>query len=219
MRISQTIALFLACTLWSGSMATARDVAQEKVVLALGDSLMAGYGLPFGVSFPTKLERWLRTQGVAATVTNGGVSGDTSTGGRERLVWSLDAFGSGKPDLVILEFGANDMLRGIEPSLTRSNLAAMLDELKRRKISVVIFGMQAAPNLGSQYAKEFNSIYPDLAKLYGVELVPFYLEGVAGNRAFNLEDGIHPNERGLAVMVKNIGPKILATLKEPTAKP
>lgn len=218
-RITQILALFLAVVLGSSSLPEARGAAQEKVILALGDSLMAGYGLPSGVSFPAKLERWLRAQGIPVRIINGGVSGDTSTGGRERLEWSLDAFDSDTPDLVILEFGANDMLRGIEPSLTRDNLTTMLDELKRRRILAVLFGMRAAPNLGIQYTKEFNAIYSDLAKRHKVELVPFYLEGVAGNRALNLEDGIHPNEPGLDVMVKNIGPKILTILQRQTAKP
>ncbi|HXV73630.1 MAG TPA: arylesterase [Sphingomonadales bacterium] len=186
----------------------------EKVVLALGDSLMAGYGLPPGVSFPAKLERWLRAQGIAATVVNSGVSGDTSTGGRERLAWSLDAFPPGQPHLVILEFGANDMLRGLEPALTRANLSAMLRELTARNIKVILFGMRAAPNLGARYSEEFNSIFPELARQYGTAFVPFYLEGVAGVSALNLEDGIHPNAAGLDIMVENAGPAILELLDD-----
>jgi len=180
----------------------------EKVVLALGDSLMAGYGLPPGVSFPAKLEAWLKGQGIDATVVNAGVSGDTSTGGRERLPWTLDAFPPGQPDLVILEFGGNDMLRGLEPSLTRDNLAAMLAELKARNIHSLVMGMRAAPNLGQDYGEEFDAIFPGLTREFGAALVPFYLEGVAGVRALNLSDGIHPNEAGLEIMVENAGPYV-----------
>jgi acyl-CoA thioesterase I len=186
----------------------------EKTVLALGDSLTAGYGLPPGVSFPARLERWLRDQGITVTVINAGVSGDTSSGGRERLGWTLDAFPAGQPDLVILEFGANDMLRGLEPSLTRDNLDAMLHALKTRGIPTLVLGMRAAPNLGADYGADFDDIYPELAHAYGAALVPFFLEGVAGVRALNQADGIHPNAAGLDIIVENVGP-IVRDLLEP----
>lgn len=214
MRLSRT---FLA-TAWlalAAVLAMAGPAgAREKVVLALGDSLMAGYGLPPGVSFPSRLERWLKAGGIEAVVVNAGVSGDTSSGGRERLAWTLDGFAPDAPDLVILEFGGNDMLRGIEPAVTRANLAAMLAELKARKIRTLVMGMRAAPNLGQDFGGEFDAIFPELAKEFGAALVPFYLEGVAGQRELNLADGIHPNEAGLDIMVKNAGPKVRDLLKD-----
>lgn len=184
----------------------------EKVVLAMGDSLMAGYNLPQGRGFPGQLEDWLHEQGIAATVVNAGVSGDTTAGGLARLDWTLAGVNGGKPDLLIIEFGANDMLRGIEPGVTRENLDAILKDVTERGLTVVLMGMRAAPNMGPDFEKAFNAIYPELAEKYGVELYPFYLDGVAAERGLNLEDGIHPNEQGVAVMVSKAGPMILKLL-------
>jgi acyl-CoA thioesterase I len=181
-------------------------------VLAFGDSLIAGYGLEQSKSFPVQLEAALRRSGVPARVQNGGVSGDTTAGGRARLAWNLQAL-KAKPDLVILELGANDMLRGLDPALAQANLDAMLAELKRRRIPVLIAGMLASPNLGSAYRRRFDSIYPTLARKYGARLYPFYMRGVAGNRALLQPDGLHPTARGVAVIVRGMLPDVAAVLK------
>lgn len=186
----------------------------EKTILAVGDSLMAGYNLPPGISFPSRLEAWLEENGLAVEVINAGVSGDTSSGGLARLEWTLAGLPDSKPDLLILEFGANDMLRGIDPAVTRRNLDAMLKTLSGRGIRTLVMGMKAAPNLGPEYAAEFNAIFPELAGKYDVALYPFFLEGVAANPELNLDDGIHPNEQGLDVMVERTGPKVLELLKD-----
>lgn len=185
----------------------------EKTILAMGDSLMAGYNLPPGVSFPSRLEAWLTERGVAVEVINAGVSADTSSGGLARLEWTLAGLPGGKPDLVILEFGANDMLRGIDPAVTRRNLDAMLKTLSGRGIETLVMGMKAAPNLGPRYAEDFNAIFPELAEKYDVALYPFFLEGVAADPELNLDDGVHPNEKGLEVMVERAGPKVLELLQ------
>jgi acyl-CoA thioesterase-1 len=137
-------------------------------------------------------------------VRNGGVSGDTSAGGRARLDWVL----SPTTSAVIVELGANDMLRGISPSLTQKNLEAILIDLQKRQLPVLVAGMMAAPNLGPAYARRFNPIYQKLAEKYDAVYYPFFLDGVAGDRALNLSDGIHPNRDGVAVIVKNISPSV-----------
>lgn len=181
---------------------------EEKVVLAMGDSLMAGYNLPPNRGFPHQLEDWFLEQGLNIRVINAGVSGDTSTAALERLEWTLAGAPNGKPDLLIVEFGGNDMLRGIDPALTRRNLDAILKLATERGIKVLFTGMLAAPNMGPDYRSEFDSIYPDLAEKYDVNFYPFFLEGVAGRADLNLGDGIHPNVRGVGVMVANMGPVI-----------
>ena len=188
--------------------------AEEKVILAMGDSLMAGYNLPPNASFPAQLETWLREQGADVRVLNSGVSGDTTASGRSRLDWSLASVPGGKPDLFILEFGGNDMLRGIDPTVTRANMDAILKHLSDKDIKVLVMGMQAPPNMGSEYEREFNAIFPELAEKYDVELYPFYLEGVAAIPSLNLEDGIHPNENGIEIMVENSGPMILELIDD-----
>lgn len=192
----------------------AESRSEEKIVLAMGDSLMVGYNLPPGASFPARLEDWLIENGLDVKVLNSGVSGDTSTAGRSRLEWALAGAAGGKPDLFILEFGGNDMLRGIDPALTRENMDAILKALTEKDINVLVMGMRAAPNLGAEFEQEFNAIFPELAKKYGVHLYPFYLEGVASIKELNLEDGIHPNEKGIDVMVENAGPMILRLLQD-----
>jgi acyl-CoA thioesterase-1 len=152
-------------------------LAADRLVLALGDSLTAGYGLSANRAFPVRLEAALRQAGVAARVHNAGVSGDTSAQGRQRLAWVLTGVRA-KPDLAIVELGANDMLRGLKPAETRANLDAILAELKRRGIPTILAGMRAAPNLGRAYAAAFEPIYPALARKYGARLYPFFLEGV-----------------------------------------
>ena len=189
--------------------AEARDVH----VLAFGDSLTAGYGLPSGQGFAPQLEDMLRRNGVRAFVTNAGVSGNTAGQGRARLKWTLDGLKT-KPDLAIVALGANDMLRGLPPTRTREDLDAIMAEFKRRDIPVVIAGMYAAPNLGSRYMSEFNAIFPDLARRYGATLYPFFLAGVAGNSSLNLPDRVHPNFQGIKRMVSGIGPTVLKALGE-----
>lgn len=177
-------------------------------ILAFGDSLISGYGLPEPDGFPAQLERALATKGVAARVLNGGVAGDTSAGGLARLDWTL----ADRPDLVILEFGANDGLRGLDPAATRANLAAMLARLARDRIPVLLAGMKAPRNLGPDYVAAFDPIYQDLADEYGVALVPFFLDGIAGDPALNQADGIHPNAAGVAKIVERFLPDVMALL-------
>jgi acyl-CoA thioesterase-1 len=164
-----------------------------------------------GLGFAPQLQATLRRRGIAATVADGGVSGDTSQGGRARLAWTLDGLPR-KPDLVIVELGANDMLRAIDPGLTRANLDAMLNELDRRGIKAVIAGMRAAPNLDPAYIAAFEKIYPDLAGRHGAALYPFFLEGVAGQRTRVQGDGLHPTFAGIKAIVAGIIPTIERSL-------
>jgi len=185
---------------------------QPKLVVAFGDSLTAGYGLKPAESFPAQLQAALNKGGVPARVHNAGVSGDTTAQGRARLAWVLNSL-KARPDLVVLELGANDMLRGIKPAQTRANLEAMIVELKRRKIRVLLAGMLAAPNLGAAYRAQFDPIYPALAKKHGVALYPFFMKGVTGNRALLLKDGMHPTAAGVAIVVRNIIGPVRAGLR------
>jgi acyl-CoA thioesterase-1 len=185
-----------------GAISSAR--AEPVEIVGFGDSLMAGFGLGPDEGFTQKLEAALRAKGHDVTVANAGVSGDTSSGGLSRLDWSV-------PDgtqLVILELGANDMLRGVSPDITQKNLDAMLAKLKQRKIAVLLAGMRAAPNLGADYQNGFDAIFPKLAAKYGVPLYPFFLDGVAGEPALQLEDGLHPNAKGVDRMVERILPDV-----------
>lgn len=178
--------------------------AETFTIVGFGDSLMAGFGLGPGDGFTDKLQAALRAKSHDVTVANAGVSGDTSSGGLARLDWSV-------PDgtrLVILELGANDMLRGVSPSITEKNLDDMLAKLKARKIAVLLAGMRAAPNLGADYQNAFDAIYPKLAAKYDVPLYPFFLDGVAGQSGLQLEDGLHPNPKGVAAMVERILPAV-----------
>ncbi|RUU13445.1 arylesterase [Mesorhizobium sp. M6A.T.Ca.TU.002.02.2.1] len=185
-----------------GAISSAR--AEPLEIVGFGDSLMAGFGLGPDEGFTQKLEAALRAKGHDVTIANAGVSGDTSSGGLSRLDWSV-------PDgtqLVILELGANDMLRGVSPDITQKNLDAMLAKLKQRKIAVLLAGMRAAPNLGADYQNGFDAIFPKLAEKYGVPLYPFFLDGVAGEPALQLEDGLHPNAKGIDRMVERILPDV-----------
>ena len=202
------LALFQALLLVMATPAQAREV----LILAFGDSLSAGYGLKPQESFPAQLQTALRKQGVTARVHNGGVSGDTTTAGRGRLGWVLTGL-KAKPDLVILELGANDMLRGQSPALAKANLDAMIADLKRRNIPVLLAGMKASYNLDRRYRAEFDGIYPLLARKHGVRLYPFFMDGVAGNRALLLPDQMHPNAKGVSVLVQRILPSVKASLK------
>jgi acyl-CoA thioesterase-1 len=191
----------------SAAPAAAKDVQ----ILAFGDSLTAGYGLPPGSGFAPQLEATLRRNGVRAFVANGGVSGNTAAQGRARLKWTLDGL-EAKPDLAIVALGANDMLRGLPPKQTRADLDAIVTELKRRDIPVLIAGMLAAPNLGPRYGADYNRIFPDLARKHGAALYPFFLAGVAGNPALALPDRMHPNFQGIKRMVSGITPTVLRAL-------
>lgn len=177
-------------------------------ILVLGDSLTAGYGLAESEAFPAQLERALIEQGHQVRVINAGISGDTSAGGAARLEWSL----ADNPDLVILALGANDALRGLSPDQTRTNLAAIIERLKQRQISLLLAGMLAPRNMGENYYNSFDKIYPELAQVFDVPLYPFFLEGVAGKPELNLADGIHPNEAGVQVMVEGILPLVVEEL-------
>ena len=185
--------------------------AAPKLVLAFGDSLSAGYQLKPAESFPAQLQVALVKAGRVVTVKNAGVSGDTSTAGRARLNWVLAGLKT-KPDLVILELGANDMLRGQDPAIAKANLDAMLTELGKRKIPVVLAGMRASPNLGATYVKQFDAMYGALAAKHKVRLYPFFLDGVAATPKLQLADGMHPNAAGVAVIVKRILPTVEAAL-------
>ena len=185
----------------------------ERLVLAFGDSLYAGYRLKGGESLPDELERRLRAQGIDAKVVNAGVSGDTTADGRARLKFTLDRLPRA-PDLVVLGLGGNDVLRQLPVATTRANLEAMLDELKRRGLPVVLTGMMAPPNLGPDYAQPFDALYPALAKRYGAELDPFILAGVIGNRRLMLDDGLHPNAKGVGVIGARLAPVVAARLSK-----
>ena len=183
--------------------------AEPIRLLAIGDSLTAGYGLSTDESFPVQLETALRDRGYDITVINAGVSGDTTAGGLARLDWAL----SDAPDLVLVELGANDGLRGLDPNDTRRNLAAILEALSERGMPTLLAGMYAPPNLGREYGEVFNALYPDLAETYSVPLYPFFLEGVAANTSLNQADGLHPNGAGVMVIVENILPAVITLIE------
>ena len=192
-------------------MATAGQATAKPVkILALGTSLTQGYGLPPGTEFPVQLQAALRKGGIEATVINAGVSGDTSAGGLARLDWSL----VDKPEVAIVERGSNDMLRGLPPEQTEKNLRAILTRLKSGKVKVLLTGMMAQRNLGADYVKSFDGIYPRLAKEQGVLFYPFMLDGVALNRKLNLADGIHPNPDGVKVIVARMLPLVKKLIQQ-----
>lgn len=183
--------------------------AKPFSIVAFGDSLTAGYMLPADHAFPAVLEKALRKDGFDVAVANAGVSGDTTSGGLDRLDWSVPDGTDG----VILELGANDMLRGQDPALARQNLESMITALQKRRIAVFLAGMYATPTLGATYVNAFNAIYPDLAKAHGLPLYPFFLDGVLGQAKLQLEDGLHPNAAGVDAMVHGILPRVEAWLR------
>ena len=183
--------------------------AKSLTIVAFGDSLTAGYMLGADQAFPAVLEKALRNNGFDISVVNAGVSGDTTSGGLERLEWSIPDGTDG----VILELGANDMLRGTDPALARKNLEAMITALNKRHIPVFLAGMYAVPTLGTDYIKAFNAIFPDLAKEHGLPFYPFFLDGIVGQRDLHLSDGMHPNAAGVEIVVHSIQPAIEAWLK------
>ncbi len=172
----------------------------QQRILAFGDSLFAGYGVGMENSYPAKLQNALRARGVNAIIVNAGVSGDTTAAGRQRLGFTLDSQ-TVKPDLVILELGGNDLLRSLPPEETRANLDAMVADIKERGIDVLLMGMRSPANLGGVFTTKFDSIYPDLARKYDVELVPFFLESIYTNPKLFQNDRIHPTEQGIEVLV------------------
>lgn len=185
----------------------ARETKPVKVVV-LGDSLSAGLGLSAPAAFPARLQKALQSKGIAVDMINAGVSGDTTSGGRDRLDWSVPE----GTQAVIVELGANDALRGVDPKVTRSALTDILTRLKARGIAVLLCGMVAPPNYGADYSARFNAIYPDIARQFGVPLYPFFLEGVAAEAKLNQADGLHPTAEGVDTIVRNILPTVEAFL-------
>lgn len=188
---------------------TVFPLAAEPVrIVGFGDSLMAGYRLDPGQSFPERLEQALRERGHDVVIANAGVSGDTTSGGLERLDWSVPD----ETDIVLLQLGANDMLRAVPPEITERNLAGIIERLQARDIDIILMGMLAAPNLGNAYRETFDAIFPRLAESYGVALYPFFLDGVVTQSGLMLDDGMHPNAEGVGIMVERVLPLIEETL-------
>lgn len=188
--------------------------AESKTILAFGDSLIAGYGLNAEDGFSHQLEKTLNQQGLKVRVINAGLSGDTTSAGLSRLEWVLSAVNNGRPDLVIVELGANDALRGVPPKIARDNLDSMLALLSKAKLKVLLTGMMAPPNLGLDYSNAFNPMYAELAKKHDATLYPFFLDGVAAKIELNQEDGMHPNPQGVRIIVGKITPYILEIFKK-----
>jgi acyl-CoA thioesterase-1 len=188
----------------AGLFALSHAAAEPVSIVALGDSLTAGYGLGPRESFPEQLEAALRKRGHDVTVANAGVSGDTSSGGLARLEWSVPA----DAQIVIVELGANDVLRGIDPAVTKAALNEIVSKLEARGQDVLLAGMLAPRNLGQDYAEKFDAIYPALAKDHNVPLYPFFLEGVATDAALTQPDGLHPTAAGIAKIVDGILPEV-----------
>jgi acyl-CoA thioesterase-1 len=202
------LGLLLLAPATAYAQATAARETKPVKMVVLGDSLSAGLGLSAPAAFPARLQKALQSKGIAVDMINAGVSGDTTSGGRDRLDWSVPE----GTEAVIVELGANDALRGVDPKVTRSALTDILTRLKARKIAVLLCGMYAPPNYGADYSARFNAIYPDIAREFGVPLYPFFLEGVATEAKLNQPDGLHPTAEGIDVIVKNILPTVEAFL-------
>jgi acyl-CoA thioesterase-1 len=202
---SFTFAAAFSAIVAGGLMPVVAAAADRPVkIVALGDSLTAGYNLPASAAFPVKLEKALKAKGNAVEIANAGISGDTASGGLARLDWSVPDGTDG----VIVELGANDMLRGVDPAVTRRALEEIVRRLTERRIPVLLAGMRAIPNLGIEYAQGFETIYSDLAAKYGVLLYPFFLEGIASDAKLNQRDGVHPTAAGIDKVVAGILPKV-----------
>ena len=218
MRPVQTIASLLAVAISCAALVSrippvhAADASVR--IVALGDSLTAGFGLPREAAFPARLEAALKARGLAVEVANAGVSGDTASGGLARLDWSVPP----GTHAVIVELGANDALRGIDPAVTRAALDAILRRLGERQVAVLLTGMRAPPNMGSDYVRAFDAIFPALAAAHDVVFDPFFLDGVAADRALNQADGLHPTARGVEAIVRRILPKVEELLARVKAK-
>jgi acyl-CoA thioesterase-1 len=193
----------LACAAIVAAVGPAHSDNRIRIV-ALGDSLTAGLGLKAEATFPARLEQALKAKGVSVEIVNAGVSGDTTSGGLARLDWAVPE----GTDAVILELGANDMLRGIDPKITREALTSIIQRLTGRHIAVLLAGMRAAPNMGADYAGAFDAIFPELASRFDLVFYPFFLDGVAGERGLNQPDGIHPTEAGVQVIVAKMLPSV-----------
>jgi len=186
------------------------EITQPVIKLMIfGDSLTAGYGLKRSDSFSEKLSNALKSKGRNVRIILSSVSGDTTAGGKARLDWALIE----KPDAFLLELGANDGLRGIEPSVSRENLESIIKKLKKNRVKTLIVGMFAPPNLGKEYSREFNNIFSSLAKKYSLLFYPFFLEGVAANPQLNQADGIHPNPKGVDEIIKRMLPIVMKLVR------
>ena len=210
MNIAHIIVLILAFLMTGQALAQSPAAVPARPIkmVAFGDSLTAGLGLQANQSFPIQLQKALESKGIKVDMINAGVSGDTTSGGKERLDWSIPQ----GTEAVILELGANDAMRGTDPDVTRAALSDILTRLKARKIAVLLCGMLAPPNYGAEYAARFNAIYPELAKRFDVPLYPFFLDGVAAEKKLNQGDGIHPTAEGVDLIVKNMLPTVEAFL-------
>jgi len=208
-------AFALAALLWLVSSGWDGAAAADAVrIVVLGDSLAAGYQLPASAAFPAQLEKALKDKGVAVSIANAGVSGDTASGGLARLDWSVPD----GTDAVILELGANDMLRGTDPKVTRAALEEIVARLKARNVAVLLCGMKAQRNLGPDYVRAFDAIYPELAAANGLIFYPFFLDGIATDAKLNQSDGLHPTAAGVAVIVERILPKVEELIARVKAK-
>jgi acyl-CoA thioesterase-1 len=204
--------LLVLILLYSILNTVALAASDQPRILALGDSLTAGYGLSQADSFPAQLTRKLQDTKVSATIVNAGVSGDTTSGALQRLDWLMD----GPYDLAIVELGANDALRAVDPALTQKNLDQIVTKLKALGIPVLLAGMKAPRNLGPEYAHQFDQIFPDLAQKHSVHFYPFFLDGISAKPAFNQADGMHPNADGVAIIAERMVPFVIKALgKEP----
>jgi len=201
MRLIMLCLILLASVTCYAKATLANNTAEHvKRLLVLGDSLTAGYGLAASEAFPVQLEKALQQSGYNVTVVNAGVSGDTSAGGLARLEWAL----ADAPQVVVVELGGNDALRGLPPEVTFDNLDAILERLKAANVRVILAGMKAPRNLGEDYTAAFDQIYPELATKHDVSFYPFFLDGVALDPALNQADGIHPNATGVGVIVERM---------------
>lgn len=215
--VNALLALLLAVNLAAGAPAQAAGTAERKIFI-LGDSVVAGWGVEAADALPAQLEAALRARGHKVRVVNGGVSGDTTAGGKARIGWAL----KDRPDAVIVELGGNDALRGIEPAETRRNLDAILTRIGAAGIPALLTGWKSPRNMGPEYVREFEAVFPALARKHGVLFYPFILEGVAMDPALNQGDGIHPNARGVARMVKGMLPlveKLIGRMGKPVPPP
>jgi acyl-CoA thioesterase-1 len=209
MAVERRTLLFMHMLVLMAALLSAGPVfAQPVKMVVLGDSLSAGLGLSGPAAFPARLQKALKDNGIEVDMINAGVSGDTSSGGRDRLDWSIPA----GTEAVIVELGANDAMRGTDPAVTRAALSDIVSRLKARKIAVMLCGMLAPPNYGQDYAAKFNTIYPDLAKKFDVPLYPFFLDGVAAEPKLNQADGIHPTAEGVDIIVTKMLPTVQAFL-------
>jgi len=213
MRAARLFAFLLALLAAVPALAQKAPDGRPLRLVALGDSLTAGYGLPAEAAFPQALERALRARGHKVEIANAGVSGDTATMALDRLDWSIPDGTDG----VIIELGANDMLRGLNPAVPRKAIGEIVARLKARNIPVLLAGMVAAPNLGADYGKAFDGLYREIADKQGLVLYPFFLDGVAGDRSLNLPDGLHPTARGGEVIVERMLPTVETFLSRLTA--